>query len=346
MLSIQNIIDVLKNQGANPDLPQINLLEKLSAITNKKRSFFNTKDDNQGLYIWGDVGRGKTLITQSFLRSIEREDIASFHYIDFINFIHNELNKHSGLKNPLKKVSKNISKKNNLIFIDEFQVEDVADAMIIGDLLISLIDSGTKIILTSNVHPDGLYKDGLQRQKFLKSINILKEKIEIYELDGGIDYRTKNIIKLDKKDSKVVFSEKKITKIIKENFGVDEVLNDTLTINNRKFSCKIALNNLLWIEFNTFFKEATGAKDYKFICDKFDWIFINSFESFGDDSIDIIRRFISFIDIAYKEKAKVKFFFNDADIAKIYSGTKLDFLWKRCASRLYEMKNYDYLEDE
>ena len=346
MLSIQNIIDVLKNQGANPDLPQINLLEKLSAITNKKRSFFNTKDDNQGLYIWGDVGRGKTLITQSFLRSIEREDIASFHYIDFINFIHNELNKHSGLKNPIKKVSKNISKKNNLIFIDEFQVEDVADAMIIGDLLISLIDSGTKIILTSNVHPDGLYKDGLQRQKFLKSINILKEKIEIYELDGGIDYRTKNIIKLDKKDSKVVFSEKKITKIIKENFGVDEVLNDTLNINNRKFSCKIALNNLLWIEFNTFFKEATGAKDYKFICDKFDWIFINSFESFGDDSIDIIRRFISFIDIAYKEKAKVKFFFNDADITKIYSGTKLDFLWKRCASRLYEMKNYDYLEDE
>ena len=346
MLSIQNIIDVLKNQGANPDLPQINLLEKLSSITNKKRSFFNTKDDNQGLYIWGDVGRGKTLITQSFLRSIEREDIASFHYIDFINFIHNELNKHSGLKNPLKKVSKNISKKNNLIFIDEFQVEDVADAMIIGDLLISLIDSGTKIILTSNVHPDDLYKDGLQRQKFLKSINILKEKIEIYELDGGIDYRTKNIIKLDKKDSKVVFSEEKITKIIKENFGVDEVLNDTLTINNRKFSCKIALNNLLWIEFNTFFKEATGAKDYKFICDKFDWIFINSFESFGDDSIDIIRRFISFIDIAYKEKAKVKFFFNDADIAKIYSGTKLDFLWKRCASRLHEMKNYDYLEDE
>ena len=345
MLSIQNIIDVLKNQGANPDLPQINLLEKLSAITNKKRSFFNTKDDNQGLYIWGDVGRGKTLITQSFLRSIEREDIASFHYIDFINFIHNELNKHSGLKNPLKKVSKNISKKNNLIFIDEFQVEDVADAMIIGDLLISLIDSGTKIILTSNVHPDGLYKDGLQRQKFLKSINILKEKIEIYQLEGCVDYRTNNIIKLNKNDSKGIFSEKKIIKIIKENFGVDDVSNDTLTINNRKFSCKIALNNLLWIEFNTFFKEPTGAKDYKFICDKFDWIFINSFQSFDDNSIDIIRRFISFIDIAYKEKTKVKFFFNDVDIAKIYSGTKLDILWKRCASRLFEMQNYDYLED-
>ena len=346
MLSIQNIIDVLKNQGANPDLSQINLLEKLGTITNKKRNIFNTKNDNQGLYIWGDVGRGKTLITQSFLYSIEREGIASFHYIDFINFIHNELNKYSGLKNPLKKVSKTINKKNSLIFIDEFQVEDVADAMIIGDLLISLLDSGTKLILTSNVHPDDLYKDGLQRQKFLKSINLLKEKIEIYKLDGGIDYRTKNIIELDKKDSKVMFSEEKIIALIKENFGIDEGPNDILTINSRKFRCKIVLNNLLWIEFNSFFKEATGAKDYKFICDKFDWIFINSFESFDDDSIDIIRRFISFIDIAYKEKTKVKFFFNDTDISSIYSGTKLDILWKRCASRLSEMKNYDYLEED
>ena len=346
MLGIQNIIDALKNQGTNPDLFQINLLEKLSAISQRKRSLFNIKNNNQGLYIWGDVGRGKTLITQSFLKSIKRKDIAIFHYIDFINFIHKELNEYSGLKNPLKKVSKNISKKNNLIFIDEFQVEDVADAMIIGDLLSSLIDSGTNIILTSNVHPDDLYKDGLQRQKFLKSINLLKEKIEIYKLDGDIDYRTRNIIDLDKSDGEDIFSEERIAALIKENFNVDEVLNNTLTINKRKFRCKIAINNLLWIEFNSFFKEATGTKDYKFICDKFDWIFINSFESYDDDSIDVIRRFISFIDIAYKEKTKVKFFFNDLDIEKIYCGTKLDILWQRCLSRLVEMKNYNYLKND
>ena len=345
MLDIKNIIDDLKNQEANPDLHQIELLEKLNTIFNKKNILFNNVKNIQGLYIWGDVGRGKTLVTQSFLQRFRTKDIATFHYIEFMNYIHNQLNKYSGLKNPLKKVSKNISKKNNLIFIDEFQVEDVADAMIVGDLLISLVDSGTKIILTSNVHPDHLYKDGLQRQKFLKSINLLKEKIEIYELEGDIDYRSKNIIELDKKDSKGMFSEEEIVALIKENFGVDGGLNNILTINNRKFRCKMVLNNLLWIEFNSFFKEATGAKDYKFICDKFDWIFINNFESFDDDSIDIIRRFISFIDIAYKEKTKVKFFFNDTDISTIYSGTKLDILWKRCSSRLSEMKNYDYLED-
>tara|TARA_X000000368_G_scaffold362371_1_gene307025 strand:- start:2105 stop:3145 length:1041 start_codon:yes stop_codon:yes gene_type:complete len=346
MLSIQNIIDDLKNQGVTLDLNQIDLLQKLSKLHNRKKSIFNNKNNNQGIYVWGDVGRGKTMIIQSFLRTIQKKDFTLFHYIDFINFIHNELNNYSGFKNPLKKISKKISKENKLIFIDEFQVEDVADAMIIGDLLISFMELGTRIILTSNAHPDDLYKNGLQRQKFLKSINILKDKIEIYKLEGNIDYRSRNIIELNKKNIKDTFSDKKISELIKQNFSIDEIPSDTLVINKRKFKCKIVLNNLLWIEFSSFFKEATGAQDYKFICDKFDWIFISSFSSNDDHSIDVIRRFISFIDIAYKEKTKVKFFFNDLNISSIYSGRLLDLLWKRCASRLVEMQNYDYLDND
>ena len=134
MSSIQNIIDDLKNQGVTLDLNQIDLLQKLSSLQNRKKSIFNNKNNNQGIYVWGDVGRGKTLIVQSFLRTIQKKDFALFHYIDFINFIHDELKNYSGLKNPLKKISKKISEENKLIFIDEFQVEDVADAMIVGDL--------------------------------------------------------------------------------------------------------------------------------------------------------------------------------------------------------------------
>ena len=215
MLDIKNIIDELKNQEANPDLHQIDLLEKLKSIFNRKNILFNNKKKIQGLYIWGDVGRGKTLITQLFLKNIKSKDIASFHYIDFMNYIHNKLSDYSGFKNPLNKISKNLNKKNNILFIDEFQVEDIADAMIIGNILLSLIDLGTKIILTSNVHPDDLYKDGLQRQKFLKSINLLKEKIEIFKLKGNIDYRTRNIIRLDKSTSEEIFSEDKISTLIK-----------------------------------------------------------------------------------------------------------------------------------
>jgi cell division protein ZapE len=300
-----------------------------------------SKQIDCGIYIWGDVGRGKTLITNEYIKQAQDNSIKSFHFIDFMNFIHSELNKNSGSKNPLSKVSKILTKKTSLIFIDEFQVEDVADAMIIGDLLIKIIDSGTKLILTSNAHPDSLYKDGLQRQKFMDSIKFLKKRVDIHELNGDIDYRTRNIIQLNNND---IYSEENITSFIANNFGTDHLNSGEIEINNRKFKCKLALNNILWVEFSSFFREPTGSSDYKYISDKFDWIFISNFNYCDDDSIDIIRRFISFIDIAYIQKTKVKFFFNNLDFNNLYKGAKIEILWQRCGSRLSEMQSSKYLK--
>ena len=117
-----------------------------------------------------------------------------------------------------------------------------------------------------------------------------------------------------------------------------------IEINNRRFECKLALNNILWIEFSSFFREPTGSSDYKYISDKFDWIFISNFNYCDDDSIDIIRRFISFIDIAYIQKTKVKFFFNNLDFNNLYQGSKIEILWQRCGSRLSEMQSSKYLK--
>ena len=342
----QNIIDALKNQGTNPDLAQIDLIKELCDIQIKKNyrilKIFS-KQKNLGLYIWGDVGRGKTLIANEYLKQIKDEDTKNFHYIDFMNYVHNQLNNFSGLKNPLRKISK-ILCKNRLIFIDEFQVEDVADAMIVGDLLVQLTQSGTKIILTSNAHPNDLYKDGLQRQKFLKSINIFLKNISIHELGGEIDYRTRNIIKLAKNED-TIYSDEDISSLIKKNFGIDRLESNQVEINHRKFGCKLVSNNILWIEYSSFFKAPTGANDYKHICNKFDWIFISKLQSSDDSYIDIVRRFISFIDIAYVNQAKIKIFYNDFDINELYTGSKIDLLWNRCASRLSEMRTYEYLNN-
>ena len=349
MLITQNIIDALKNQDVIVDPAQTILVKKLSQLKLDKkfslniRNFFRKR--SLGIYIWGDVGRGKTLIVREYLNQLKKKDIKSFHYIDFMNYIHDELNKNSGLSDPLKQVSESIIKRYSLIFIDEFQVEDVADAMIVGSLLIKILESGTKIILTSNSHPHDLYKDGLQRQKFINSIDVCLEKLEIFELDGEIDYRTKNIIELDKNEKKF-YSEKDIFELITFNFGSTFNNTNEIIINERKFKCKLSYRNILWIEFNNFFSDSTGTSDYKDISRRFDWIFINNFIVCDDDSADIIRRFISFIDIAYTEKVKVRFFFNDIDIENMYTGTKLDLLWPRCASRLAEMKTYDYLTDD
>ena len=214
MSDTQNIIDKLKNQGLEPNLNQIKLISNLNRINLKKRNIFKIirlKDDAlNGIYIWGDVGRGKTLITKEYLSFNDHLRIKDFHYIDFMNFVHAELNNNSGSKNPLKLVTKSLLNSYELLFIDEFQVEDVADAMIVGDLLNKIIDRGMKVILTSNAHPNDLYQNGLQRQKFIKSMNIFADKIKIFKLEGDVDYRTKNLIELNKKKIGIGYSEEEI----------------------------------------------------------------------------------------------------------------------------------------
>ena len=340
----QNIIDELKNQGAEPDLNQIKLINVLSDIKFFKKFSLNKffLKESFGIYIWGDVGRGKTLISKTYLKLKGRNDSKSFHYIELMDFIHQELVLNSGHKDPLKKVATKLTKNTSIIFIDEFQIEDVADAMIIGDLLQMVIENNTKLMITSNSHPKKLYKEGLQREKFIKSFDKVLTKIKIFNLEGEIDYRTRNIIEFQNNKKFNVIDDNQIFKFIEKNFSVENLKTNKIKINGREFSCKHVSKNILWIEFNKFFKEPTHSKDYKYISIKFDWIFISNFISTDDEQIDIIRRFISFIDIAYANKTKIKFFFNNFDKNKIYLGNKINNLWLRCNSRLVEMQNKEY----
>ena len=345
MSDSQNIIDKLKNQGLEPNLNQIKLISVLNRVDLKKRKIFKInrlkEDALDGIYIWGDVGRGKTLITKEYLSLNHDLRIKDFHYIDFMNFVHDELNNNSGSKNPLKLVTKSLCKSYDLLFIDEFQVEDVADAMIIGNLISELIEDGINIIITSNAHPNDLYKDGLQRKKFLDSMEILQQKVEVYELNAGIDYRTKTIIELNSFEKS--HTNEEIQKLINGNVDSGSIFSSRITINDRDFECKQVNNNLIWIGFEDFFRQPTGTDDFIYMCNKYDWIFISDFIECDDDSLDIVRRFISFVDIAYKEKTKVRFFFNEQEISKTYSGQKLGIIWERCESRLKEMVLFDHL---
>ena len=150
--------------------------------------------------------------------------------------------------------------------------------MIIGNLLIKILNSGTKIIITSNSHPNDLYKDGLQREKFIKLIKICSKKLEIFMLDGKIDYRLRNIIDTNHGEQ-YSYSEKDILNLIKDNFILSNEHIKEIIINDRKFTCKLFSNNLLWIDFMTFFKEPNSSQDYNSICNRLDWIFISNFKS-------------------------------------------------------------------
>ena len=342
---IQNIIDELKNQGIELDAVQLELLNYLNGSFKKNSNFlanFTKKNINKSFYIWGDVGRGKTLIANEFIKNIELEK-GVFHYIDFMQNIHESLSKLSGKKNPIDEIAKSLNRKYEIIFIDEFQVEDVADAMIIGNLLNQLIQYGMLIFLTSNAHPDNLYKNGLQRQKFMNSMANIKNSMSIYELKGEKDYRTRNIYKVNNEAAKS-FTDNDILDLIKNNFQINIPFKNTLKVNSREFECNLCSKDILWVSFSDFFSQPTGSKDFKEICKNIDWIFVNDFKECNENHEDIIRRFISFIDICYRENIKVKFFINNFKLDNIYSGTNLQILWNRCLSRLHEMQTIEYLE--
>jgi cell division protein ZapE len=345
---IQSIIHDLKSQDIQPDKGQLNLINNLISNYKVEKSIFNTlikRGKKKGAYVWGDVGRGKTAIIKSFMKQISKKS-TSYHYIDLMSDIHNMLESNSNIKNPIDRIAKDYCKKYEVIFIDEFQVEDVADAMIIGNLLIQLVNKGVELYITSNAHPDNLYKDGLQRQKFIKSMESLQGALFIYNLDGDFDYRMRNIHQFKKNE--ISFSSDRgdrfIEDFLKVNFSGDKMNRGNISINSRDFICKASSNNYLWISYSNFFGQPTSSKDFIEICNKFEWVFVSEFEEYDDDHADIIRRFISFIDIAYRENFKVKFFIDSKSINNLYKGSKLSILWNRCASRLQEMQTIEYLE--
>jgi len=349
MPMLQNIINDLKNQDIEADDAQLDLIKSIVDIQTKKKTVLDSlkgKIVKNSFYTWGAVGRGKTLLSEAILKNIGNgKSSISFHYIDFMYMAHSELSRLIGNKDPLNIIAKSLSGKYKIIFIDEFQVEDVADAMIIGSLLNQVLKNGSQLFLTSNAHPDDLYKDGLQRQKFMKSMAIIKDSLNIYELRGLVDYRARNIFKYTDHSNSSPYKDKDILRFIKSNFSNHEIPSSILEINSRKFRCKSLSEDFLWVSFSDFFNQSTGSKDFIEISKNFEWVFINDFLECDDNNADIIRRFISFIDISYRENTKVKFFFGNINHLNIYKGTKLKILWDRCLSRLTEMQTIEYLNN-
>jgi cell division protein ZapE len=193
-------------------------------------------------------------------------------------------------------------------------------------------------MLTSNAKIENLYKNGLQRDKFIKQIKQLEKNFVVYEFIGDKDYRLENI-NLNSSDSIEDFNQDEIFDFIKKNFNFIGDLSKEFSINNRTFACKGNTKDFIWLSYKDFFRQSLAISDFLAICKNYDWFFIDDFDQNDDYGKDIIRRFIGFIDIAYIEKVKIKFFLNNDDIRNLYSGEELSFLWDRTLSRLEEMRH-------
>ena len=339
----ENILKTFESKDINLDDSQLDFIEVFDNNKPNRGGLFFTSSKSiiKGFYLWGDVGRGKTLLLNSIFDELQFKK-GKFHYIDFMEFIHNKLKELAGKKNPLDYVADFLDSKYEIIYIDEFQVEDVADAMLITNLFKKLFKKDIYFLLSSNAHPSNLYLDGLQREKFLIAIDLLLKNLNVYELEGKNDYRLSMISNFERNNNETIFNKKQIKDFISATFSCEE-FKQKIIVNKRTFSCNGFNNSYLWVSFKNFFSEPSGSKDYIEIVNKYDWLLIDGFIECDDDHAAILRRFISFIDIAYKENSKVKFFNDGIDAENIYTGDNFQYLWDRSQSRIKEMKSKKYL---
>ena len=345
MKDIKVVLENLSIQGVTPDNVQTSFLKKFIEQDSiyKPPTFFSKNNSIGNLYLWGPVGRGKTMLLQA-LQDSYFSHTGQFHFIEFMQLIHKKLSEFSGNSDPILKVVKNLSNDFKIIFIDEFQIEDIADAMIIGALIEALLQKGTRIFISSNSHPDNLYKDGLQRAKFLQTINFINENFFIHHLLGSEDYRLKEIAKFDS-SAKDGNSFGGVKDFLQRTFNQDITYTTEFLANDRKFNCLGCSDKALWLSFEDFFSSPCASKDFIEIVKTFEWVFINNFHACNDDHIDKIRRFISFIDIAYQEKQKLKCFYDPNLMINLYSGDQLHHLWVRTESRLHQIASKKYLQN-
>ncbi len=331
----------------------LKLLEDLSndiTIKSRKRSFFSfnffgsfSDKKKIGLYIWGDVGRGKTYLVDTFYNMLSIEEKARFHFYHFMSLVHEKLKLFKGSKDPLKKVAKYFNDKYILICLDEFFVSDIADAMILYKIFNYFFYYKIIFIITSNIEPIGLYKNGLQRNKFLPAIDLFYNNLNIVNIGGNIDYRNRSLKKANVYLHPIsIFNFKLMRSYFFELSTCKPFKKDSIEINNRKIFYYYLSTSIIWFDFKEICGDCRSHLDYIELAHIFNTVFISGMKSFYFFNDDITKRFISFIDEFYDKKKKI-FILSDKQINLINVSDNLSFDFKRTISRINEMSSVDYV---
>src|SRR5699024_6148893 len=256
----------------------------------------------KGLYFWGGVGRGKTYLVDTFFEALPFKEKMRTHFHRFMKRVHEELRSLDGEKNPLVIVAERFAKEARVICFDEFFVTDITDAMILAGLLEELFKNGVSLVATSNIVPDALYKDGLQRARFLPAIALLKEHTEVVNVDSGIDYRLRALEQaelyhypLSPEVEQAL--DKSFRSLLLENNKILE--NEPLTVENRTIVARKVSNDVAWFDFRELCDGPRSQNDYIELGKIYSAIILSNVEQMGESNEDMARRFINLVDEFY-----------------------------------------------
>jgi cell division protein ZapE len=307
-------------------------------IANKQSS-----ESMQGLYFWGGVGRGKTLLMDIFYQTLPIKSKQRSHFHQFMNQIHASLKQTSDLENPLRHIAGEISSRISVLCLDEFVITDIADAMIMSGLLGALFEQGVVLITTSNSPPQDLYQNGLQRARFLPAIDLISRHCEVANLDGGQDYR---LLGLQQTHLYTVPHSSKVVDEIKtwlsERVTPFQSQTARLSINGRDLSFQICAEDTVWFNFDELCKTTRSQNDYLELARLFNTLILTDIEVMNAQSDDVARRFVLLIDILYDHHV-ILICSAVVNPGQLYQGERLVFEFERTASRLIEMQSPQYL---
>ncbi|WP_078121526.1 cell division protein ZapE [Thiosocius teredinicola] len=342
----------IADEGLAADADQRRVLEGYQRVSDAlrrpqasgwKRWFNKPAPSIRGLYVWGGVGRGKTWLMDLFHDHLNDVPKARFHFHRFMQLVHRELTAIKGKPNPLKLVAERMARDWRLLCLDEFHVVDIGDAVILAGLLRSLFDHGVTLVTTSNVAPDNLYKDGIQRASFLPAIDLLNERTEVVELGGDRDYR-----KMILEQAQVYHTplgpetDRHLADEFQRLANTEVVGPGDLVINGRSMPYRQLAEDMVWFDFEALCGPPRSKDDYIELARCHQTVFISDIPIMGAARDDRTRRFIFLVDEFYDRRVKLVLS-AEAPAPRLYIGERLAFEFQRTLSRLSEMQTPAFL---
>lgn len=300
----------------------------------------------QGLYLWGGVGRGKTFLTDLLFDHVPLRRKQRWHFHRFMGHVHARLAALGHRPDPLAEVAGKLADEARLLVLDEFFVSDIGDAMILGRLLEHLFGRGTTLVTTSNTVPAELYRDGLQRARFLPAIALLERHCRVLKLDSPTDYRLRQLTQApvyrhplgEAAEAALAETWARLAADCPREAGPLQIL-------GRHLPVKAMAEGLVWFDFATLCEGPRAVADYIEIARDFHTIFVSGVPAFDGGNDDPARRFVHLVDEFYDRHVNLVLS-ADAAPTDLYRGHRLRHEFERTASRLIEMQSVAYLAME
>ena len=299
----------------------------------------------RGVYLWGGVGRGKSFLMDAFYANVPVVRKTRLHFHEFMRGVHKELEQVKGQQDPLDEIARRLAGRYRLICFDEFHVSDVADAMILYKLLFGLFERGTSFVMTSNYEPRTLYPDGLHRDRILPAIELIYQRMDVLNVDSGIDYRRRALEQVQCYHTPV---DQKAHDALQTAF---DALSDTppmdpvVTVENRKLRSVARSGSVIWFDFATLCGGPRSQNDYLELANRYHAIILSDVPRMTVRQASEARRFTWLIDVLYDHKVKLVMS-AQCQPEQLYTEGPMANEFHRTVSRILEMQSREYLESE